>query len=561
MTSFSQCKIRQISIESRIKSILKKNSLVLPSTHGILIGSRAVRHYLPNFRGIHHDQHANWDIICSSEFFLAWWSEQNNRIKTIDMIIPKSKDGNKLDFYINCILQDESKYNFIIPQSSLTYSAYLLENSKDWIKERIPWKEVIRKGKCILNASAKFLLIFKKYMLYYPDQWMKIAKDYRELLTIVDPLTDDDKELCDLFVDYNEKIYGKRSVDAWENINVNRNEFFQWKNSQRVEFVYQTAMSMSITGDILIGFEHLCIQSPLWLADYVIDNWLLIQNEKFNRKIHLPRSYIKYEVDNHCLFLQLPKNVLQRILHNITNASDFYPMQFVCKRWYGIFQEESFWQEIYISRYGNYSTNISWKMLYLMRIEGQSVDEELINASMDLRQLTGNDIWKLWEDLTHREQQVDSMILSKIDMILSNAFYYEIEETADQYSVKLIINDFEDIQSLLRVHLIVHINEYKSALFTDHMEELSIECKSNEKIKYSLKLCAPNLFGFDFDCLGYISTENVLLTSTSNIELPAFPNGLLICLFIMMTHPIHRKQFITYLKNLENRCLEKVSHA
>jgi hypothetical protein len=34
---------------------------------------------------------------------------------------------------------------------------------------------------------------------------------------------------------------------------------------------------MSIAGDILIG----CTQGLLWLADYVIDYWISIQNEKF----------------------------------------------------------------------------------------------------------------------------------------------------------------------------------------------------------------------------------------------------------------------------------------
>jgi hypothetical protein len=131
--SFLHCKIRRTSIQSEIKSILKKSSLQIQSTHAILIGSRAARHYLPNFRGTRHDKNANWDILSSSEFFLEWLHEQDGRLNTIDMIIPKSKDGSKLDLYVYCTMQDESKYNFTIPRSSLTYTAYLLENSEKWI--------------------------------------------------------------------------------------------------------------------------------------------------------------------------------------------------------------------------------------------------------------------------------------------------------------------------------------------------------------------------------------------------------------------------------------------
>jgi hypothetical protein len=71
---------------------------------------------------------------------------------------------------------------------------------------------------------------------------MKNAKDYRQLLTIADHLTDDGIVLCDLFVHYNEKIYGKcpfdndqfdiTSYNSGKNISINRNEFFQQKKGQ-----------------------------------------------------------------------------------------------------------------------------------------------------------------------------------------------------------------------------------------------------------------------------------------------------------------------------------------
>ncbi len=54
--------------------------------------------------------------------------------------------------------------------------------------------------------------------------------------SVTEPLTDKDKELCDLFIRYNEKLHGKRSPDTAEfvmtsrnsaqNIVIGRDEFF-----------------------------------------------------------------------------------------------------------------------------------------------------------------------------------------------------------------------------------------------------------------------------------------------------------------------------------------------
>jgi hypothetical protein len=203
-------------------------------------------------------------------------------------------------------------------------------------------------------------------------------------------------------------------------------------------------------------------------------------------------------------------------------------------------------------------------MLYLVRLEGQLLNanskfEELVNANIDLRQYTANDVLKLWEDLTHQEQQVDYMVLSKIDYILSNAFYYQMDETSDQYSVKLLIDGFEDVGVLSKIHLILHLGEYRTSYFTDHMEQLLVECKSNNKIRYSSKFIGTNLVGFDLGCSGYLSAASILYASASSTIFPQFPEGLLICLYAMMTHPAHRIQFIEYLKSLESQCSKNCS--
>jgi hypothetical protein len=42
----------------------------------------------------------------------------------------------------------------------------------------------------------------------------RTANDYRRLLTIADPLTNGDKELCDLFIQNNEKVHGRCHPDT-----------------------------------------------------------------------------------------------------------------------------------------------------------------------------------------------------------------------------------------------------------------------------------------------------------------------------------------------------------
>jgi hypothetical protein len=314
-TSLTQGKVRRTSSRSEIKSILRKNQCMTKFHNSILIGSRVARFFLPNFRETAVDNDADWDMISSSNFLVEWLCKHAGAVNSVEMIIPTSDDHKHLDLYVYCILNDQSKYDFTVPRSSKSYTAYLLNNAENWIDRsfrRTPW---LRESLTFEVAAAKFLLILKKYMLYYPHQWEKTAKDYRQLLTIADPLTDDDSVLCHLFVHYNETMHGKRSTDidefviipsdAGERKVIIRNEFFQLDKDNQISFMYQIAMSLSIAGDILIGLEHMCTQGPLWLADYVIENWMAIQNEKFKRKFQLPHPCLVFEVDNHRLFPEI----------------------------------------------------------------------------------------------------------------------------------------------------------------------------------------------------------------------------------------------------------------
>ncbi|CAF3354424.1 unnamed protein product [Rotaria sp. Silwood2] len=263
-------------------------------------------------------------------------------------------------------------------------------------------------------------------MLYYSHQWEKTAKDYRKLLTVTSPLTDDDMVLCDLFVRYNEKIHGKRppntnefvinSTNNREGITISRDEFFQHEKDKQISSIYQVAMSLSFNDDIFIGLEHICTQGPPWLADYVIENLIAIQQEKFKQTFQLSYSCIKFETDNYRLFPDIPEIPTKRVLHFINDSIDLYSMQLVCKQWYTVLRDEIFWQDLYISRYGAYSGKInniqSWKMLYLLRLERNFENDnnkldQLVNVTIKLRQYTANDILQLWEDLTHQNRSIE----------------------------------------------------------------------------------------------------------------------------------------------------------
>ncbi len=199
-------------------------------------------------------------------------------------------------------------------------------------------------------------------------------------------------------------------------------------------------------------------------------------------------------------------------------------------------------------------------MLYLVRMEGKVATDnnkldQLVDATMKLRQYTTNDILQLWEDLTHQDQSIETILFSKINYILSNSFYYQIEKTSEEYSVRLIIIGLEQECSRSKVHLNLRVGEYGSFRFTDHIEQLSIEYESGTNEQRSLTFLSPTLFGFYMHTWAYMSGEKTYLGRASSTISDQYPSGLLICLFIMMVHPNHRAHFIKYLKNLERHCL------
>jgi hypothetical protein len=368
-----------------------------------------------------NDGNADLDITTSPNFLLKWLNDNHEFITTIDAIVPTTNDNELLDLYLYCILSNKPlNYDFVVPRSSASYTAYLLDNQDRWIDKdfyRELWWQ--RERASIRCGSIKLLLILKKYMLYYSHQWEKTAKDYRELLSVTDPLTDDDTILCNLFVCYNEKIHGKRSSDTDEfiihstnmqkSLTIKRDDFFQYEKEKQISCIHQLAMSLSIADDILIGLEYICTKGPLWLADYVINHWMDIHQEKFKQKYELPHPCIEFQIENYRLFPELPEIAIQRILQFINDINDFHSMQFVCKQWYTVLHEEIFWRDLYISRYGSYSGNMeninSWKILYFIKLEGNieeknDIHQKLVDATIQLRNYSANDILQLWEDLT-----------------------------------------------------------------------------------------------------------------------------------------------------------------
>lgn len=578
--SSQSCKIRRISSPLDIKLILKNNALIVRSPHdGILIGSRAARHYLPHFRETSSDKTADWNIICAAQFLLDWLAAENERLRTIEMIVPKVKNGFKLDLYVDCTLHDEARYNFRVPRSSLSYTAYLLDHAATWTVRSFVPPEWTRKHNYLLSATVRLLIILKKSMLFHASQWMKTAQDYRQLITVPDCSTTDDTPLCELVLRYNEQLYGNRSSDVdnfdisptdtlQERIIIDRAEFYQQTKKKRRAIIYHTATCISSTGHLLEGLECICTQGPRWLAEYVLDNWMDIQNEKFNYLRPPKRPQIQFEAGSHCLFEETPEKETQHILQHIETTGDFYNMQFVCKRWHSLLNDEAFWQHLYEFRYG---TDIrspdwisSWKLMYFVRLEAECTEvnsswKQLVGASHHLRQYTATDVYRLWEELTQQDQHIELSLMSDINFMLSNAVYYQMSETLSQYSCKVIVNGLGGVDSQGRVHTIVRMREEGSSRFIDPIEELLIEWTLDKETTRSLTVSGPHLIGFDFGIWGYVPTERRLLNSMPSNILPKFPSGLIICLLIFMVHPNHRPSFINYLKNLETHCRERIS--
>jgi hypothetical protein len=277
----SQNTSRRISDLSKIISTLKQNSsVVIKLSEAILIGSRAALNFSRNFRS-EETSSPDYDIICSSACLMKWLQKKRTSVDTIEMIIPIFNEE-QLDLYVTCTLKNKIKYDFVVPRLSTSYTVYLLNNVQTWTySEASSYDLRDIPTRC---ASKKLLLILKKYMLYYSHQWYKTAKDYRLLLTITGPLTDEDKELCNLFIRYNEKLHGQHHPDAdqfviksyknKENIVIKQDEFLLQKRDEQVVYVYQAAKELSIGGDLLLGLEHICTKSPPWLVDFVIDNWI-----------------------------------------------------------------------------------------------------------------------------------------------------------------------------------------------------------------------------------------------------------------------------------------------
>jgi len=572
-SQFTRCEIFGVADRSEIVYVLKQYPRKISRSSSILIGSRAARQFLPNFRGISEDNNADWDIIISSKMMLKWLHKKRKNINTIRMIIPQSNNGDQLDLYIYCTLHDGSKYDFDVPRSSTSYTAYMLSHPDRWAMSRSDGRIFRNTTKPRFIASVKLLLILKKYMLYYSHQWEKTAKDYYELLAVTTPLTADDMKLCNMVIKYNEQVHGRRlfnsdefvinSTNAQQVIIIHRDDFFQYRKEKQISLIHRVAMSLSFSRDLLIGLKHICTQGPLWFADYVIENWTAIYEDKFKENFQVLNPPIQFEVDNYRLFPDIPEIATKRILHFITDTADFYSMQFVCKKWYTILHEEIFWRDLYTARYGACSSEnnriYNWKMLYLVRMEGKfaihnNILDQLVDATIKLRQYTANHILKLWEDLTDRVQSVEPILLSKIKYILSNSFYYQIEKTSEEYSVRLIIIGLEHEWSRSKVHLELRVGEYGSSRFTDHMEHLSIRYESGTNEQRSLAFFGPALFGFNFYKWGYTAPGRTYLGRDASTISDQYPSGLLICLFIRMVHPDHRAHFIEYLITRETHC-------
>lgn len=550
---------------SEIISILKRNSSVVhKSSDSILIGSQAAQKHFRNFRD-RETVSLDYDIICSSTQLIKWLKKIKSSITTIFMMIP-TFNGEQLDLYVGCTLKIRVKYDFIVASLSTSYTVYLLNNIQTWTEPMNSYSS--ETDDCTRYASKKLLLILKKYMLYYSHQWQKTAKDYRRQLTETDPLTDQDKELCDLFIQYNDKLHGSRHPDTnqyviksnktQETIVIERDEFLSENKNEQIACSYQAAKALAIGGDLSIGWEYICIKSPPWLADFVIDNWIDVQNEKFNDTLRLrSSSSLQCNIDNYRLFEELPELVTQKILLNFTDPHDFNSMKLVCKRWYTIFNQESFWQNLYALRYGYSSQEkMNWKSMYLTKmiyhhIRDRTCFDQLVDATIHLRRITANDVLRLWEDLTNQTQSLKLDLLVEIDYILSNSYYYDLSSESKDYLAKLVLIGFDHPQSQSNISINFSIYAYQLSSCSNYQEQVSVEFDDDdsEEHRYVLFMCYAVGGYTNFGHSSFLERKQRATTTVFRPICSRFPEDLVNCLFTMMIHPIRRAEFISHLRN------------
>ncbi|CAF0961577.1 unnamed protein product [Didymodactylos carnosus] len=582
---------------SKIEIILQKlDHSSVSHQKAILIGSRAARRYLPHFRDVYDQPHADWDLILSANLLLQWLKQQQINIQTTTMIIPLL---NELDLSVNCTLNNKQIFDFLIPRSSTSYSTFLLEHITEWSYEISSY---IGCHCCIPIAIAhsRLLLILKRYMLYYQHQWNKTANDYRQLLEIKQNEcqlnVDLEQIFIKLFINNNEILHGKRpadidqfsfSVDVFshdirmklnEQSTLTRNDFFTLLlKDEQILFVYQLAVaSSSSDNDILIGLEKICTKYPLWLADFTIDNWLDIYNiyvfyRKYKQNILLPLTSIQVTLENQRLFQELPELVMYNILSFITDTTDFHSLKLVCKHWYTILKQDSFWKELYLFRFGSkgqfsqYSQISRWKLLYFWKLECDnlsSFDNEdeilkLIDTTMQLRKIKANSVVELWENLTKQNQFIEPLILSQIQYILLNSYYYylneDILESPNKYTAKLIVIGLENSRSRTQMLITLLVGDYGSSRFEMHREQISIECDS-DKIQ-TLTFDGPRLYDYSWGTYGYVRLSGDALLSIEPNQINQYlPSGICISLLSTMVHPARRERFIQYLITTESHC-------
>lgn len=559
----SQTTTRHINNLSEIISILKKkSSVVSKSSESILIGSQAALKFFRDFRG-RETLSLDYDIICSPAHLTKWLEKRKSSINTIEMMIPTFNEE-QLDLYVGCTLKDDAKYDFVVASLSTSYTVYLLNNIQTWTYPMDSFYGVTDDP--TRYASKKLLLILKKYMLYYSHQWQKTAKDYRRLLTNTDPLTDQDKNLCNLFIQYNEKLHGQRHPDAnqyviksyknKENIVIKRDEFLSQNRDEQIACVYRAAKELSIGGDLLIGWEHISTKSPPWLVGFVIDNWIDVQNEKFKDTTRLrPSLSIQCDINNYRVFEELPEFITQKILLNISDPLDFDSMKLVCKRWYTIFNQELFWRDLYALRCGRSSEDkINWKSAYLMKVIYRHISDkarfdQLVDATLHLRRITANDVLRLWEDLTNQSQSLNSDLLSEVDYILSNSYYYDLSAESNDYSAKLVLIGFDHPRSQSNISVNFNIFAYQLSSCSDYQERVAVEFDDDSEEHRCVSFMCSAMGGYRNYSHDSFFKRNAGVTKVFRYICSRFSTDLINCLFTMMIHPVRRAAFISHLKD------------
>ena len=365
------------------------------------------------------------------------------------------------DLSVDCKLKNGEKVDFVVPRTTDSLFSKILSNSDEYsnkhatcscwgkgeaisIERRKFHKSAQNMNIEIRIASIRTLLLLKRNMLYFNHQWEKTATDFHEMIEFLkDPEITKNLKQDAQKIRTKEMVHGNVQANE-KNLEITKQDWYSaglrakippvltrqyflenFSEKEKIQLCYETVLltlkssEASNFGNVQLGMKAICINGPLWFADFLIDNWIQVYNSQFNYYcLQSPRISSSDLNAPHRLFECLPELVTNQILSNLNDGEDFRSMKLVCKRWYSLQNSEQFWKELFIFWYGNFKSDeqcfnlnhesnseksaantkrsqflFSWKVLYLLFAETASL--------VDLQTKTRNEILSLVDASIH----------------------------------------------------------------------------------------------------------------------------------------------------------------